>query len=128
MMVVMILAIVLSYSPTKELTTYCAVNHLALFSNAPDCMEGMDVDESIPDDRREIGEGNVVVQCFHLTLAVAETTVAFDLIHLPHLVKYRWEVSSMAVSLQKLNKINIKMWKNLICNVFGYWHIKVKMF
>lgn len=106
MMDVMMMVTVGSYFRTKERMWRCVVNRLALFVNGRDCMEGMDADESIPDDRKEIVEGNAVVQCFRSLWAVAETLAAFDLnhhrCHLQHSVAYHSVVSLMAVSLEKI--------------------------
>lgn len=53
----------------------------AFVANGLDCMAGMDVDGSIPDDRMGIVEGNAVVRDCHSLLAGLVTLVAFDLNH-----------------------------------------------
>lgn len=99
MMAAKMMAIVVLYFLTKERMVCYVVNHLALFLDEQGCMEGMGVDESIRDDRKEIAEGNVVAQDFHLLWAVSEMLVAFDLDHLQVLVLYHSVVSSTVVSL-----------------------------
>lgn len=63
----------------------------------------MDVDESIPDGRKEIVEGNVVAQYFHLIQVEVEMFVVFDLNHLQLMADHS-EVLAVVVNLFKLKQ------------------------